>query len=215
MKKALFIILSIINLGTLKANETKQLEIQAEMNISGFGNLSYTTNKAITSIIELSAHELRKQEKHELAKKLETEWRKLDGYLIDVVVNNRDIGWFKPLIEWLAVTYELIELELGLELCRALRISDLKTINHGIIVVFRPCYYGLKEFTLHFVHDDKYRGFAPVISYWAAALSCTAALHGAGYFFVCSPTAMLIERVVDKRIAPKVAPKIYNAACTI
>lgn len=198
-----------------KAEEIdEKSEREIEASLSTFQDVAKTTDLAINGILKISIKELNDKGYSKLAKELEKDWKRFDGFLVRGLLLNRDIGWFEPLIEWLALAYESIELALGIELCRSLRISDLKTINHGIVVVFRPCHYGESEFKLHFIHDEKYRGFAPVISYWAAAISCTAALHGAGYFFVCSPAAMVIERVVDKRIAPRVAPKLYKAACS-
>lgn len=195
--------------------EEEQLEQRADLLINSYASVAYTTNEALKSIFKIAVVELRHRKDKELADKIEREWRQFDGYLIDIVVMNRDIGWFKPLVEWLAITYEAIEASIGYEAARALRISDIKTINHAIVVVFRPCYFGFPEFEKHFVHDSRYRGLAPVITYWSTALACTAALHGAGYFFVCSPTAVLIERIVDKRVAPRLAPKLYNLACTL
>jgi len=196
------------------AGPKDKIEERLELNISSFATLSYTTNAAISAIVHVATHELERTGSPHLAKRLREEWKQFDGYLTDAVVTKRDIGWFKPLIEWLSLFYETVELALGLEICRALRLSDLKTINHGIVVVFRPCYFGINEFKLHFIHDSKYRGFAPVITYWSAAIACTTALHGAGYYLICSPAAMVLERVVDKKIAPKVAPKLYDLACS-
>lgn len=212
MKKLLLIILIVCM--PVAAKSRLSIEDRLETTVSNYGAIAYTTNAAITAIIEVSTAHLQRIGRKDLALQLKKEWRKLDGRLIDLVVFGRDIGWYKPLIEWLSLTYETIELAIGYEAALAIRLSDLKTINHGIIVVFRPCYFGENEFKKHFIHDKKYRGFAPVITYWTAAIACTAALHGAGYYFVCSPGAMVLERVMDKKIAPKVAPKLYNMACS-
>ena len=213
MKKLLIAILLVPMLAL--ANVKQETERQVEALISTQENLSVTTNNALRAIFKITVKELKRRNHKQLAKQIETEWRFFDGYIIEAVLLQRDIGWFEPMSEWLALTYESIELAMGYEATRALRISDIKTINHGIMVVFRPCKFGFQEFEKHFVHDDRYRGFAPVVVYWSTAIGCTVALHGAGYIFVCSPAALVLERLVDKRIAPRVAPKLYDLACTL
>jgi hypothetical protein len=125
----------------------------------------------------------------------------------------RNIGDFKPLSQWLAGVYDKIEAALGHEICYALRLSDIKTINYAIPVVFSPCDEGEIEFELHFIHDPNYRGLAPVVTYWVTVITCDVATYGAGTFFICSPIGMVTEFAMDRWVAPKIAPKLYDLIC--
>lgn len=172
------------------------------------------TDRSLGAIIEVAYRNLKRKGHAQTASKLRTEWKQHQGEIVRIVRNpSRDIGSFKPLSDWLARAYETIEAKLGYEICRALRLSDLKTLNYAIPVVFAPCKHGQNEFTMHFCHDAKYRGLAPVVTYWTVSITCSMATFGLGIFFVCSPIAMLTELVMDRKIAPWLAPKIYNAAC--
>lgn len=176
--------------------------------------LARRTNNALSAIIKIGYLNLKKRGYYKDAVWLEQEWKKFNGSLERIVANpNRDIGSFKPLSEYLAVAYEILEYNLGYKLCYTLRLTDIKSLNYAIPVVFKPCEYGLKEFELHFIHDAKYRGLAPVVSYWTTVITCSVASFGAGYFFICSPLGMLVELGMDKAVAPWLAPKIYNMVC--
>lgn len=189
--------------------------ISNEFERGGLPAIAMRTNQAIDAMMTVGELNLRQRGFDEDADWLRTEWQKYNGDLERIVSNsNRDIGDFKPVIRFLANAYDRLEARLGYKVCYALRLSDIKTINFTIPVVFAPCRYGLDEFTLHFVHDAKYRGLAPVVTYWATTVGCSVATFGAGVlFFICSPIGMLTEVVMDEIIAPRLAPKLYSAAC--
>jgi hypothetical protein len=167
---------------------------------------------ALRAIITIGVYNLRHKGHPFEAYQLESEWKKLDGKLIQIV-QNRNIGDFPALSEFLRVAYDTLEAKLGKDICETLRLTDIKTINYCMVVVFRPCKYGYTNFYDHFVTDTYYKGLAPVVSYWAAVIPCEIASYGAGYFFVCSPVGMLVERAVLKRVSPWLAPKLFDRAC--
>jgi len=172
------------------------------------------SNTALRAMIKIGALNLHRKGFHQEAELLKAKWRAFDGKLIELAETPyRDIGDFDPLSDEIAIFYELLEAKLGYTLCYMLRLSDIKTLNHGLRVVFKPCEYGLDEFTLHFVHDSQYRGVAPVVAYWTTVITCSVATYGAGTFFICSPLGMGVEFVMDRALAPWLAPKIYNAVC--
>lgn len=170
------------------------------------------SNLALRAIVKIGVKNLKRHHYYAEAYKMEAEWRMMDGKLIKAV-QSRHIGDFEPLSDWLAVAYEILELKLGIDICKTLRLTDIKTINYCIVVVFKPCTYGYSNFYDHFVTDEIYKGLAPVVSYWATVIVCDIASYGAGYFFICSPIGMLVERAVLYKVAPWAAPKLYDLAC--
>ncbi len=181
--------------------------------------MAQRTDQAINGIIKIAYLNLKRHGYHAEALSLKSEWAQ-HAVELESLVEAREmmgaIGDFKPLSQWLATAYDKIEAKLGYQICMILRISDLKTLNYTIPVVFDPCTYGEPEFTIHFCHDTKangYRGLAPVVTYWVVDIGCGIATYGAGIFFICSPVAMVAELAMDKKVAPWLAPKIYSAAC--
>lgn len=198
-----------------ETQEAERREGSLEQSLSSFYRVAERSNLAIRAIVRIAGINLRANNFHKEAIEIEQLWERFDGQLVDIALNKRDIGWFEPLSDTLAIIYEIMEQKLGFEMCHALRLDDLKTINFGLYVAFRPCIYGFDEFYKHLADDPKYRALLPVISYWSSVISCSVATHGLGYFFICSPIGWAIERVVEKRIAPRVTPKLYDMACTV
>lgn len=191
-------------------------EYEAEFRDAGFVRLAERTTEALDAIFYIAKRNLRRKGEYALEKEIKNGWEFHRQTLITFALNmgqGRPIGDFEPVSEWLKIAYEKIEDALGVEVCRALRLSDIKTINHAVPVVFRPCQFGEAEFNYHFIHDDVYRGLFPVVIYWVSSITCSMATFGAGYFFICSPIAMLIEAGADRVIAPWLAPKLYSWAC--
>lgn len=171
-------------------------------------------DESLNTLIKLSIHQLKKHGYDNDAADIARGWKKHQGSVYRLVSRGvRNIGDFDPLSQFLAQAYDTIELRLGYQLCYSLRISDIKTLNYTIPVVFNPCSVDMDEYFMHFVHDDKYRGFAPVVAYWGSMGVCLAATYGAGVFAVCSPIAMAVELSVDKYIAPPMAERIHSRKC--
>lgn len=171
-------------------------------------------DRALDTLFKVSIHQLKVKGHKDTAQEIERGWKRHNGSVYRIVVyGKRDIGDFEPLSKFLADAYDKIEAKLGVQLCYSLRISDIKTLNYTIPVVFNPCSVDENEYFMHFVHDDTYRGFAPVVAYWGSMVVCIGATYGAGALAICSPIAMAIEFAVDSRIAPAVAPRIYERKC--
>lgn len=196
-----------------QVTESKKILKTLEPEIRSLERLSILSNTAIRAMIKIGTKNLRKKGHILKAKQIERDWKRLDGRLIQIAIGYRNIGDFEPLSNWLDDTYEVFEEKLGLQVCEILRLTDIKTFNFGLRVVFRPCLYGEDEFYKHFVQDNKYKGVAPVASYWATNLSCAIATYSVGYFFICSPLGILVEMGVKNKLAPWAAPKIYDAEC--
>lgn len=199
--------------GQQQTAEKKLQALHDEFERGGLTAMAERTDKALNGLFWVAIRNLKKHGHYSTAKKMEREWNEQRGKLYTFMRAGRDIGDFEPISLWLAAAYEVLEYTLGYEICRALRLSDIKTFNYTIPVVFSPCKHGFLEFEMHFVHDAKYRGLAPVVSYWVSVITCSVATYGAGYFFICSPIGMLVELGMDRWAAPWLAPKIYNLAC--
>ena len=180
------------------------------------------TDMALDGIIKIAVRNLKRYGFKDEASDISEGWKEHKGELQRIIYSRNyrgtwDIGDFAPLNDFLADVYERVEAALTYDVCYILRITDLKTLLWGIPVIFDPCRYGLTEFTIHFCHDpDKpkhYRGLGPVVAYHTVSITCSLATFGAGVFWICSPIAMLVEFLVDKEIAPWLAPKIYERSC--
>lgn len=213
----LILIFSYSGLGIIEdtryKNQIEQQLYESGFQINDFYELAYHSNNSISNIVKLSAFRLRKKGHGETAGMIEAIWRHYDGRIVEIAIGSRDIGWFEPISDAIALIYELTEQKLGYDVCHSLRIDDLKTINYALRVAVRPCYYGYEEFYKHMVKDPKYRGLIPVLSYWSIVIGCSYFTYGIGYPFICAPSAYIIEKVVENRIAPKAVNKLYKAAC--
>lgn len=183
--------------------------------IKDLEDLADASHHALSNIVGVASYELSRRGHFETAQMVEAIWRHTEIRFHDAVLLQRDIGWYEPISDALALIYDLTEQKLGYDLCHALRLDDIKTINHGLVVAFRPCFYGFEEYFKHLVEDPKYRGLLPVLSYWTIVIGCSYATYGIGYPFICSPTAYVVERIVRKRVAPKAVNQIYKTACNL
>jgi hypothetical protein len=218
MKIIALIMLVVSQLGYCLENEWDKTQIEKRIHKAGFKidnyyDLAVLSNSAIRNLVKVASVELKKRKHNEEAQEIEALWKYYDKRLIEIATFQRDIGWFDPISDALALIYELTELKLGYEICHALRLDDLKTINHGLRVAFRPCFYGYEEYYKHMAKDPKYRALIPVLSYWTVVIGCSYATYGIGYVFICSPAGFVIEKVVENKIAPKATTKLYNLAC--
>lgn len=175
------------------------------------GRIKERTNHALDSIVRLSVYKLRRTGHKAEAAQFLKEWEEQYQYILI----GRGIGDHKPLSTWLAAKYDMLELILGKEICHALRLSDIKTINYAVPVVF-ACedHVTEAEFFLHFVADDTngYRGLGPVVAYWTTFIVCVGGTWGTGFLF-CSPIAMGVEYLSDSFICPRLNEPIWKLSC--
>lgn len=214
---------AIYGTGTYTATQQTEADkrvhaLGREISEGGFMTLAEKSEEALDGIFKISILNLKRHGYRELAREIKKEWDERRGTLILLSLGldegYRPIGDFAPLSQWLAEVYERIEAALGLELCRLLRISDIKTLNYSLRVAFRPCFHGIIEFGYHMIHDDNYRGLLPVLTFWSVQITCSVATFGAGIIaFICSPIAMLCEAGMDRVVAPWLVPRLWILAC--
>lgn len=140
-----------------------------------------------------------------------------DGYFTRMVARGSyDIGDHKGLVQFLTDFYERVELVIGVTIAKALHISDIKSLNHGLGPAFSPCTFPMDlvsgeridEYERHFNAGEVYYGVLPVVAYWAADL---ALMSFVGPF--AGTIAGLVEFGVSKTIGPKLAVAVFNRAC--
>jgi hypothetical protein len=188
----------------------EQALAQVEIELNTFEGLDFHSKKAIDTILKKAVRNLRLKGSWRLALHIEKDWGRFQQGA------GKSIGDFEPFHKWLSDTYEKVEADLGYAHCYSQRISDLKTINHGLKVIFNPCPYGYVEFFKHFASDDpKYRSFLPVVSYWTTVLGCYAGTYGTGTLMVCGAAGLMVESMVDEQLAPYLAPQIYENKCSV
>jgi hypothetical protein len=131
----------------------------------------------------------------------------------------KEIGDHPPLSEWLVTVHDKIHEALGDFLCKYFRFHDIYVLNYGLRVVFNPKDYDLKDYKDHFAGHLiwgwfwEHHGVAGVVTYWVVNGTCIGATYGLGVVtFVCSPIASLAENVMDKRIAPPIAERVWKRA---
>lgn len=173
------------------------------------GRVREKSNVAFNVMFRIAVFHLRLKGKKAEADKIEAEWENhWNGYLMRV----KDIGDFAPLSKWVSETYLKIEGILGQEICDWIRISDIYSLNHELPFAFSPCKINGVEFYKHMV-GDKRRGLYPILAYWSAYVSTTAATMGGGFIFLSGMVGAGCEFVVKRWIAPPLAEKIWNWAC--
>lgn len=167
------------------------------------GELRERTNLALNAMVRFAVFKLRAKGKKLEARRLENEWdSQWNGYLL-----RRDLGDHKPLSNWLAEKYAILEFIFGEQFMQFTRLVDLKIINFGIPVVF-ACVDNVDEaeFYLHFVPLTK------VTIYWTSFFTCVGGTWGTGFLF-CSPIAWGCEYITGRWIAPKLNPFVFKLSC--
>lgn len=187
-------------------------------------HLAKLTDSALEAVVGRAIAELRRQGVWEYADVKETEWRgQYRGFLVAHTMmhpSQRDIGDHAPLVKWLADFYNSVEAMIGVDACKALHLSDIKTFNFCIPVVFRPCSFPMDgvliprkdEYQNHFAEGDVYYGLVPVVTWWAIEIGCMAGTSGIAAF-LCGPAAMAGEYAMGKWLAPKLSDLVFSRSC--
>jgi hypothetical protein len=202
-------------------------EIGRDLERGKLPRVAARTDEALGNLLHTAIRQLERRGHDQLAAELRMEYgEKYAGFLTRMVGDGRNIGDHKPLSEWLATAYKKIEAALGVTICSLLHLTDLKTINYGIPVVFHPCTYDLApmpesermtEYRRHFsgkIDGEALDGLVPVLSYWIAWIACEVATYGGGWFIICSPLATLVEVAEERWITPKLSDMIFLKQCS-
>lgn len=133
--------------------------------------------------------------------------------------NSRDIGHIY-LIKWLEDAYQKIEGALGVEVCKALHLSDIKTVNCFLGIVGKLCTYDMtgvlesrkQDVRDHLAKGAVYYGIGPVVTWWTISIGCWAGTAGVGSF-ICAIAASGAEWLIGNVLMPPISDRIYDAVC--
>lgn len=189
--------------------------LKAEFDQGGLTAIALRSDQAMDAMVARGIEKLRDVGKEDLADTAESDYAAhYHGYLTHMHLM-RDIGDHAPLIKWLATFYDTLELALGVQVCKSLHLSDIKTLNFAIPVVFHPCDFPMDavkisreaEYKNHFAKGGTYNGLIPVVSYWVIDLGCMAALAGSP---LCGVAANAAEMLMANFIGPFLSDRIFE-----
>lgn len=179
--------------------------------------IAHLTDDYLDFLVNRSADELSKKGQKDYAEMKRSEWKiNYSGGIAKSL--SHDIGDHptEELSQWLEDFYDKTELILGIDVCRALHISDLKTINCTVKIVIHACTFPMDsvpgsredEYRRHFAEGELYYGLIPVLTWWACEAGMMAA--GAPIPFVADAA----EFAMAKFLAPRLSDFIFERACT-
>jgi len=224
MKKLLllFLLCSVGNAALMegKVYGKRQAELlKAEFGAGGLVAVAMRGDQALDAMIALAIQKLRDAGKGDYADNAESDYGTYyHGYLTRMHLM-RDIGDHAPLLQWLADFYNYIEGVLGVKTCKSLHLSDIKTFNFAVPVVFHPCTFPMdnvkgtkeQEYQRHFAMGAVYDGLIPVIVYWVVDIACMIATYGTSAGGVCGIAADAAEYLMAHFIAPPLSNRIYES----
>lgn len=179
------------------------------------------TDSAIEAMIGNTAKVLRKFKHHDYADKILIEYKThyKTAVFCSVSYCTKEIGDYEPLWVWLENVHNTVEEKIGEDWCKFFHAHDMYIFNHAVPVVFDPASYPEDEYLDHFAGHPlskfkwEHHGLAGVVSYWSAYTVCAVGTYGIGPIaFACTPICEVVERVVDKKIAPPIARNIWRDA---
>lgn len=237
MNKALVVffigfVLAINHAYPAKFKESDVYEQATQMQGPDLQNLAKKTDVTIKAIITRAVSTLHDQGFDEEANRIEQEYSSnYDWFVFRMVLSQRDhhIGDHKPLLDWLTQVYDSLEAKLGVQTCKSLHLSDIKTLNFCIPVVFHPCTFDLNglnvdreaEYRRHFAMDDggsadlehSLYGLASVSVYWVIEGVCLGTTSGLGSM-LCGLAATGAEFFSGHIVMPPLSDKLFVRACS-
>lgn len=168
------------------------------------GELGRRTDRALDALINFAAYRLKRAGHNNEANTLIREWN--ENWRGSLILYH-GIGDHRPLSEWLAQKYTILELILGEQICQWTRLEDIKVFNFAVPVVF-SCLdsVDLKEYEAHF------EPFLGVVAYWSTFVGCTGGTWGTGFLF-CSPIALGVEYLTETFVSPRTVDTAWSWAC--
>lgn len=198
-------------------------QIRAEIEDGRMDTLAKKTDEAIENLVNRGIERLEEAGDREAAHFYRFIYRtEYSGYVTRMVAHGGyDIGDHAPLSQWLADFYNRLELILGIAVCKSLHLSDIKTINHSLPIVFKPCSFPMDsvggeridEYRRHFNAGEVYYGLIPVVAYWLVDAPCMLFTSGIAAF-LCGPIAGGVEYAVSITVGPKLSDWVFTKSCS-
>lgn len=182
--------------------------------------LATRTDQALDALVTRAIGQLNDAHEFAAASQYQTEWAlKFRGFIVRSM-QTRDIGDHAPLIQWLADFYDFVEGVIGVQVAKATHISDIKTFNFCIPIVFHPKTFPMDlvtgtredEYVRHCNKGDVYYGLLPVITYWVVDIGCDIATHGTGVIWACGTIATVAELAMADLFGSPLCQFIYEKA---
>lgn len=174
--------------------------------------LATNADSGLDSIIGWAVTNLSRNGFQDEANELKAEWPQHKGELSRLVAMKGQ-GDHKPLSQFIAKWYAILEMTLGRDLMNATRLSDLAVFNYCIpVVIFCEDNVGIGDYSDHFTKDYLIprEGLEPVVTYWASFAACE--VLSAGSFF-CGPIAAGAEWFSVNLIAPALNKPAWELIC--
>lgn len=170
-------------------------------------------DRSLTALIRVADFVLRAHGYEEDADEVTSGWEFYRGEYWDAMMAAEDLGDHQGLSNWLTAVYFLLEARLGTQLMEVMHLDDIFVYNHGFTVFFKPYASAQwctetydkpcqEEFSLHAVP------FLGVNAYWLTFWPCFALTSGT-LGAICTPAAMIAERLVTRVVAPRLSDKIW------
>lgn len=196
----------------------------AETIAKGFnvkGDNIANTRLALDHLIAVGVKALKDRGWKNDATEIATHWAALrPQFLVDSGNGLGKVGDHAAIAWLLAVGNKLRSL-LGDEVDVVLHLDDLIIFAYSIPVVF-GCEDQVSqlEYALHFVGQDSdpgvlpgdAHGFAPSLTFWVVDLGCDIGVPIPGSL-LCAPVAVMAERIMYKRLAPRLNPTVWARSC--
>lgn len=176
--------------------------------------LKLQVGASIDAILKTAILNLKRQGHHQYANQIESEWSQSYSQYFFGGISLMDLGDHDPLLPWLANVMGNVEKRGGRGIMQRTRIYDLKVINYALPVVFSPTgskrtgkAWGQVEYGKHFVP------LMGVTTYWTTRIACKVMAKNQPIVSrFCSQIAGVAEKVVVKRVAPKMSNSVYIKA---
>ncbi len=190
--------------------------VRDDVDRNGLKAIATYSDRALDALVNRACDELEKAGDTDYANYHRSDW-KLNFSGLWHLDDSHDIGDHpeEALSSWLDSFYAHVEFVLGVDLCRSLHISDIKSINDTVKIVFHACTFPMDavlgsredEYRNHFNEGQVYYGLTPVVVYWACEIGMMAA--GAPVPFVCSAA----EFAYAKFLGGRLSDMIFSRAC--
>lgn len=185
------------------------------------GKMAERAEKALGTMLSVAEAELSKRGHARDAQVMDFEWNNQFKFTFRNFASgmNKDIGDHAGLSQWLTDKYNMIEAVLGKDICKQTHLSDIKTFNHTIPVVFRPCTFPMdsvpgdriSEYRRHFSEGEELYGLVPVTGFWICYAAITFGSSGTFVYF-----AGILSSIAEKAISfvtPDLSDFVYTKAC--
>jgi hypothetical protein len=184
-----------------KFGEIRAQAFRDEISTGQMDALAYRGDQALDRAVHRALAKLVANGKVAYATQKQAEWENQYQGTLSRSRMKQGIDDRRALWVWLSDFYNVVQMVLGVAKCKATHLSDIKTLNDTIRVVFNPCTFDLlgapnrsAEYQNNMCKDstgDMLYGFASVVTYWVVDGACAVATSVMANL-LCPPISNLI-----------------------